>query len=77
MDKNENIMKNIIYQNSTIRTVLIEKVEYIMLFKHPKILEENCDINKMEFGKLLLITKYTQSDKKYYQYESNQQCINY
>jgi hypothetical protein len=71
MDKNEKIDKGIIYQNSIIRTVLIEKEEYILLYKHPKIIVENSELNNTEFGKIILITKNIQKDKKYYQYESS------
>ncbi len=79
MDKNENLHKGIIYQNSIIRSLLIEKEEYILFYKHPKIIVDNSELNKTEFGKIILITKNIQKDKKYYQYESSSKrnyCLN-
>ena len=63
-----------IYQNSIIRTVFIDKEEYILLYKHPRLSGNPNDISTMELGKLILITKNSQLDKKYYQYNAKNNC---
>ena len=66
---------NLILQNSVIRTVLIDKEEYILLYKHHKLSTSSNDMRTLELGKLLIITKNPQSDKKYYQYVAKNNCI--
>jgi hypothetical protein len=60
---------------SIFRVVIIEKIEYFLIYNHDKIFVDYTENNTTNLGKLILITKKPNNEKKYFKYSSKDEII--
>ncbi len=60
---------------SIFRIIIINKIEYFLIYSHDKIYTDYSENNSTNLGKIILITKNPNNEKKYYKYYSKDEII--
>jgi len=60
---------------SIFRVIIINKIEYFLIYSHDKIYTDYSENNTTNLGKIILISKNPNNEKKYYKYYSKDEII--
>ena len=60
---------------SIFRVIIINKIEYFLIYSHDKIYTDYSENNTTNLGKIILISKNPDNEKKYYKYYSKDEII--